>query len=362
MPKPLTIEEVREQALNKYNLTLLSTYYSNAMEKLEWLDNKTGIKFFRDWHSIKGGHTLPINPNKKLSIELIKKIALSKYNLTLVSDKYTNNHSKLEWLDNKTGIKFFRSWNDIDNGHIRPINVNNYLKDKNIIESYKGLGYIYKQTKEQYLSSKKKGNKRLFVITHSLLEEPWVTTMSGFLRGAETYLNKSGMSYGELTVYSLLVNNDINFESQYRVIIDGKLHKFDFYLSEYNLYIEYDGIQHYKSIESWGGEKALQERKSRDSDKNTYVSKIGASLLRIPYTVDTDDSILEVVSKSINKALLPLRVHDYLSLVQEVADYYDSHTNNEVCSKYNLSKNTITKYYKQVYGMSKKQRREVLQR
>lgn len=28
---------------------------------------------------------------------------------------------------------------------------------------------------------------------------------------------------------------------------------FDFYLPDYNICIEYDGIQHFKPIEKWGG-------------------------------------------------------------------------------------------------------------
>lgn len=295
MVRKLTIEKIKYESLQEYDLTLLSTEYVNNKHKMEWKDNKTGTKFWRSWGDIKSGRIAPINPKKKLTIDKIRKISLDKYNLTLLSTTYINSSNDLEWLDNKTGVKFYRSWDRIKKGQVGITGVNNYLKDKTSIESYKGLGYQYNQTKEQYLSANKQGSKRLFIIEHPLLDEPWVTTMANFTKCASSYLNKTGMSYGELSIYSILSYNKLHFEYQHSVIINGRLHKFDFYLPEYKLYVEYDGIQHYQPIESWGGDKSLKERKVKDSEKNNYVSNAGATILRIPYTVDTNVSILEVI-------------------------------------------------------------------
>lgn len=355
MPRKLTIKDIREEALSKYNLSLLSTEYKNAMSKLTWLDNNTGVVFSREWHSIKSGHLLPVNPNRKLTIPEIKKIALSKYNITLVSDKYVNNYTKLEWVDNDTRTKFYRSWNDIVSGHLSPINNNDYENDKSKIESYKGLGYKYNQTKEQYLSARRNGS-RIFIIEHPLLAEPWVTTMHGFLRGAETYLSHSGMSYGESSIYSILSYNGISFKTQYSVTINNHNHKFDFFLPEYNLFIEYDGAQHYHPVKPWGGNSAFVERAKRDNEKDTYVDSIGAKMLRIPYTVATSRGILEKLSEYLGSLVFPTG-SDCMDLAKEVASYYSSHTSKETTDKFNLSKNTVTKYYKQTYGVLKNKRK-----
>lgn len=60
--------------------------------------------------------------------------------------------------------------------------------------------------------------------------------------------------------------------------------KFDFYLPDYNACIEFDGEQHYKPIEYWGGEKGFNELQIKDTLKNTYCKRNSIPLLRIPYT------------------------------------------------------------------------------
>lgn len=240
---------------------------------------------------------------KRLSIEYISKKASVDYNLTLLSSKYVNNHSKLDWKDNKTGIVFSRSWHNIQSGYTSTNTINNYELDKSTIESYKGLGYTYNKDYASYMSESKKKGSRVFTIEHPLLPEPWVTTMDNFKRNAEKYINKTTMSYGEKVIYYILKNSKIGFKYQYSVHIGGNLHIFDFYLPDYNMYIEYDGRQHFESIDYWGGEKSLENRKIRDKEKDDYVTSVGATIIRIPYTYDTSDSILLFLSPKIDKLL-----------------------------------------------------------
>lgn len=58
---------------------------------------------------------------------------------------------------------------------------------------------------------------------------------------------------------------------------------FDFYLPEYNTCIEYDGLQHFKSIEHFGGKKGLKETQKRDKIKDEYCKNNNIRLLRIKY-------------------------------------------------------------------------------
>lgn len=81
------------------------------------------------------------------------------------------------------------------------------------------------------------------------------------------------------------IDNNINFKTEYR-FNDCKNKftlPFDFYLPDYNLCIEYDGIQHYESIEFWGGEESLEKQKYNDSIKNKYCIENEINLLRIKY-------------------------------------------------------------------------------
>lgn len=58
---------------------------------------------------------------------------------------------------------------------------------------------------------------------------------------------------------------------------------FDFYLPDYNICIEYDGQQHFRPVQSWGGEKTFQNTKKHDKIKNQYCKNNNIRLIRIPY-------------------------------------------------------------------------------
>jgi len=59
--------------------------------------------------------------------------------------------------------------------------------------------------------------------------------------------------------------------------------KFDFYLPELNKCIEFDGIQHFKSFNFFGGEDKLKETQKRDDIKNQFCINNNINLIRIPY-------------------------------------------------------------------------------
>ena len=96
---------------------------------------------------------------------------------------------------------------------------------------------------------------------------------------------KCNSSKGELKIERYLKENNINFENQKRFIdcIDVRPLPFDFYLPELNICIEFDGIQHYKMIEFWGGSDKLKTQKIRDDIKNKYCLNNNIYLIRISY-------------------------------------------------------------------------------
>jgi len=64
---------------------------------------------------------------------------------------------------------------------------------------------------------------------------------------------------------------------------------FDFYLPTFNSVIEFDGIQHYREVGFWGGNKSLQTQQTRDQIKNQYCKDKGIKMIRIPYTMDKEN-------------------------------------------------------------------------
>lgn len=94
-------------------------------------------------------------------------------------------------------------------------------------------------------------------------------------------------SVGERLIKSILDENKISYIYNYRFenCRDKLPLPFDFYLPDYNICIEYDGIQHFKSIDFFGGEEYLIKTQLHDHIKNQYCLDNGIELIRLPYTL-----------------------------------------------------------------------------
>lgn len=98
-------------------------------------------------------------------------------------------------------------------------------------------------------------------------------------------------SVGEKLVAGILNESGISYIQNYRF---GDCRNilplpFDFYIPEYNTCIEYDGIQHFKPIEYFGGEEEFYKRQNNDNIKNHYCVDNNIQLIRIPYTLSEEE-------------------------------------------------------------------------
>ena len=106
-------------------------------------------------------------------------------------------------------------------------------------------------------------------------------------------------SIGESNIAKILSENNIYFISQKQFEngiyeeTNGKM-RFDFYLPKFNRIIEFDGIQHFKSLGGWNDEKNLNLIKQRDNIKNEYCKKNNIPLVRIPYW-ERDNITLDMI-------------------------------------------------------------------
>ena len=69
--------------------------------------------------------------------------------------------------------------------------------------------------------------------------------------------------------------------------------KFDFYIPKLNTCVEYDGEQHFKPIEFYGGISNFIKQKERDLVKERYCSDYNIKLIRISYKDDLKNKLLE---------------------------------------------------------------------
>lgn len=113
----------------------------------------------------------------------------------------------------------------------------------------------------------------------------------------------SNPSKGEVKIYEWLNKHNIHFEFQksfpdlYYKSKNGRL-KYDFYIPEKNLLIEFDGEYHYNPIsfsKLISGDEQLLLTQTRDRLKTEYAKRNGYNLLRIRY----DDDILSILESII---------------------------------------------------------------
>ena len=156
----------------------------------------------------------------------------------------------------------------------------------------------------------------------------WFPTPNKLTQGRGCPLcNSTKLSSGERYLVKIFNENNIKFESQ--KIFEGCINtetnrhlKFDFYLPEYNLCIEYQGKQHYEPVvfrhnsqklkdaktkkektkikqdQKEKAKKNLVKYKERDQIKRDYCKNNNINLLEIPYY--DFKNIVEILSRALN--------------------------------------------------------------
>jgi len=97
--------------------------------------------------------------------------------------------------------------------------------------------------------------------------------------------SKCSTSKGESKIIKYLKKNNIKYDYQHRYNGCKNIYilPFDFYIPKYNLMIEFNGIQHYKEVDIFGGKSYLESVIINDNIKKEYCKNKHIKLLTIPY-------------------------------------------------------------------------------
>lgn len=71
--------------------------------------------------------------------------------------------------------------------------------------------------------------------------------------------------------------------------------RFDIFIKELNVAIEYNGIQHFKSIDFFGGDEGLAKTQFLDNQKRERSLKNGVKIFNIDYNQDFNDSFSKLI-------------------------------------------------------------------
>lgn len=104
---------------------------------------------------------------------------------------------------------------------------------------------------------------------------------------------KCKVSKGEHKIAMWLESHNIPYEVQYKFddCKDQKSLPFDFYLPQYNVCIEFDGEQHFRPINFFGGEEKFKRQQLHDKIKNEYCKSKDIPLLRISFNQNIEEKL-----------------------------------------------------------------------
>lgn len=126
------------------------------------------------------------------------------------------------------------------------------------------------------------------LVKHNKCGYEWEIEANSLLR-CEGSCPKCVQSIGERAIEKFLEKRKIKYKIQYKITgcKDRSLLPFDFAIfSEDNnlkLIIEYDGVQHFRPVDIFGGEDGYIDRQKKDGIKTNYCFERKIPLLRIPY-------------------------------------------------------------------------------
>lgn len=124
-------------------------------------------------------------------------------------------------------------------------------------------------------------------------------TPNKFYHSGRRCPNCNNKSNPEKEIYDLLISKNIKFKEQYTMDDCRRIlcMKFDFALDidDTLILIEYNGIQHYKPVDIFGGEKNLRETQLRDKIKKDYCQRKNINLHYIDYTQNIKKELNNII-------------------------------------------------------------------
>lgn len=278
---------------NKYDYSLVE--YKNTHSKVIITCPVHHAQFSQTPHNHLQKHGCPkcamefkkkiLSSTQKEFIEKACQIHKNKY--TYDKTEYINSHSKII-ISCKIHGNFKITPSHFLIGHGCTKCSNTYRRTN---DEFKNDCNIIHDNKYDYsLTDFKSHSKKIIIICHKHGE---------FMQSPGHHLSGHGCpscneSKGEKIISSFLKRNKIKYIRQYKLDKCRNKYRlpFDFYLPNYNMCIEYDGEQHFKPIEAFGGKEEFIKIKKRDKIKTDYCFNNKIKLLRISFK-DNVNKILE---------------------------------------------------------------------
>lgn len=217
---------------------------------------------------------------KRLSYEYVKEY-IENFGYKLLSKEYKNNKTELEMQCNDCGNIFHMRFNNFKDGKHRC-----ECKSKPLVLTYEYVRNYIESCGYKLLSKEYKNNATyLLVWCGNPNHKPYKVKFNNFKDCNSRCPECNTTSKGEEKIKEILIKYNMKFNQQY-LFNDCRNTRplpFDFYLSQYNIAIEYDGKQHYKLDCFNMNLLDLMNLKYNDNKKTQYCNDNNIKLIRIPY-------------------------------------------------------------------------------
>lgn len=266
----------RKCSNNKYKDTCLEKYKVDNISKLKEIKKKKENTTLLNYNV-----SFPMQNN-------IIKDKSSESKLFKYNDKNYNNQTKRRKTSLiKYGVDIPTKYEKIK----EKLSKNNRINYNEMLETIKKTDYKYLDNDENYINSHSK--IKITCPEHGNFYQKLYKHKQG--QGCP----KCNQSKGEKIIENFLKKHNIKFETQkkFENCKNKKQLPFDFYLPDFNVCIEYDGLQHFESVEFFGGNEYLEKIIENDNIKNSYCKNNNIDLLRIPYNYDVEDILNNIFLK-----------------------------------------------------------------
>lgn len=216
-----------------------------------------------------------------------------------VVEKYKGNHTPIQLKHSVCGDIFKVAPNDFIKGQRCPkcsfksMRITQEEWDERVRE----LG----QGEYKFLESYK-GTMTKIKAKHMECGTEYFVTPNNFMTGYRC--PSCASSRGEKNVEGYLKEKGIRYICQHTFKeLKGEKNplRFDFYLPDLDILVEYQGLQHYKPIKFFGGEKNYIKQTTRDEYKREYANKNNIPLIEIPFYVSSPELIKDKLNYELKK-------------------------------------------------------------
>lgn len=115
--------------------------------------------------------------------------------------------------------------------------------------------------------------------------------------------SKCNISFLEQSIIKLLLKNNISYYYRYKPALLERM-EYDFYIPNFNIAIECQGIQHFTPLKIFGGEEGFKSQIKRDELKNKLSEENGIKLLYFANSkygrddiITSEDELIETIKK-----------------------------------------------------------------